>query len=163
MMSCLCENINGSFYFQKKEINMIGKTITQITIGDSAFQEVEITEENVETFGRVTNDLNPAHFDAEYASKTMFKKRIAHGMFVGSLFSKVFGMDLPGCGSIYVSQNLRFRRPVYFGDVIKAEVTVTEINLEKNRVFFNCIAYNQNGEKVIVGDAELMPPVKKED
>ncbi len=142
---------------------MIGKTINEITIGDTAFQEVVIKEESVETFGEITNDLNPAHFDAEYASKTMFKKRIAHGMFIGSLFSKVFGMDLPGNGAIYISQNLRFRRPVYFGDTIKAEVVVTEINKEKNRVFFNCIAYNQQGDKVIVGDAELMPPVKKED
>jgi acyl dehydratase len=140
---------------------MIGKTIDQINVGDSAFQEVLITEEYVETFGKITNDFNPAHFDGDYASKTIFKKRISHGMYVGSLFSKVFGMDLPGNGAIYITQNLRFRRPVYFGDTIKAEVTVKDINVEKNRVYFDCIAYNQNNEKVIIGDAELMPPVKK--
>lgn len=141
---------------------MIGKTIQEISVGDTSFQEVVIKEHNIETFGHITNDMNPAHFNEEYASKTMFKKRIAHGMYVGSLFSRVFGMDLPGNGSIYVSQNLRFRRPVYFGDVIKAEVTVKEMNIEKNRVYFDCIAYNQNGDKVIVGEAEIMPPVKKE-
>ena len=140
---------------------MIGKTINQIKVGDQAFQEVVIEEEKVETFGRITNDYNPAHFDANYASKTMFKKRISHGMYVGSLFSKVFGMDLPGEGAIYVGQNLRFKRPVYFGDTIKAVVTVREVNIERNRVYFDCIAYNQNDEKVIVGDAELMPPVNK--
>lgn len=139
----------------------IGKTINEIKVGDVAFQIKEITEKDVETFGMITNDMNPAHFDEEYAASTMFKKRISHGMFVGSLFSKVFGMDLPGKGAIYISQNLRFRRPVYFGDVIKAEVTVREINLERNRVYFDCVAYNQNNEKVIIGDAEMMPPVKK--
>ena len=139
---------------------MIGKTINEITVGDTASQLVEIKEENVETFGRITNDYNPAHFDSEYASKTIFKKRISHGMFVGSLFSKVFGMDLPGKGSIYVGQSLRFKKPVYFGDVIKAEVTVKELNLERNRVYFDCVAYNQNNEVVITGEAEVMPPKK---
>ena len=137
---------------------MIGKTINEIKIGDTAFQKVEITEKHVETFGEITNDYNPAHFDSEYASTTMFKKRISHGMYVGSLFSKVFGMDLPGKGAIYVSQSLKFKRPVYFGDVIKAEVTVTEMNVERNRVYFECVATNQNGEVVIKGDAEMMPP-----
>ena len=139
---------------------MIGKTINEITVGDTASQLVEIKEENVETFGRITNDYNPAHFDSEYASKTIFKKRISHGMFVGSLFSKVFGMDLPGKGTIYIGQSLRFKKPVYFGDVIKAEVTVKEMNLERNRVYFDCVAYNQNNEVVITGEAEVMPPKK---
>ena len=139
---------------------MIGKTINQIKVGDQAFQVVEIKEENVETFGKITNDFNPAHFDSDYASKTMFKKRISHGMYVGSLFSKVFGMDLPGNGAIYVGQNLKFKRPVYFGDIIKALVTVREINEERNRVYFDCVATNQNNEVVIKGEAELMPPKK---
>jgi acyl dehydratase len=139
---------------------MIGKTISQIKIGDSAFQEVEITEKHVETFGEITNDYNPAHFDSDYASKTMFKKRISHGMYVGSLFSKVFGMDLPGKGAIYVSQTLKFKRPVYFGDVIKANVIVREMNIERNRVYFDCVATNQDGDVVIKGEAEMMPPKK---
>jgi len=137
------------------------KTIKEISIGDTAFQLKTITERDIELFGEVTNDFNPAHFDAEYASKTMFKKRISHGMLVGSLFSKVFGMDLPGEGSIYISQTLRFRRPVFFGDVIKAVVTVKEINVEKNRVRFDCIAFNQDGERVVVGEAEMMPVKEK--
>ncbi len=137
---------------------MIGKTINEIKIGDKASQTVEITEKNVHLFGEITNDYNPAHFDSEYASKTMFKKCISHGMYVGSLFSKVFGMDLPGRGSIYVSQSLKFKRPVYFGDSIKAEVEVKELNVERNRVTFDCVAYNQNGDIVVKGEAELMPP-----
>lgn len=137
---------------------MIGKTINDLHVGDTAFQTVVITEQNVETFGEITNDFNPAHFDSEYAKNTMFKKRISHGMYIGSLFSKVFGMDLPGKGSIYVSQSLEFKRPVYFNDVIKAVVTIRELNTERNRAYFDCVAYNQNDEIVVKGEACLMPP-----
>lgn len=140
---------------------MIGKTIDMIKLGDSASQTKKITERDVELFGEITNDYNPAHFDSEYAKGTMFKKRISHGMFVGSLFSKVFGMDLPGQGSIYLSQSLRFRRPVFFEDEITASVKVVSIDEVKNRVKFECTATNQNDEVVIIGEAELMPPVKK--
>lgn len=136
-------------------------TIDEIHIGDTRSQDMIITEDHVETFGRITNDLNPMHFDDEYAASTMFGKRIAHGMYVGSLFSKLFGMDLPGEGAIYVSQSLRFKRPVYFGDTITATIKVTEMNTEKNRVYFECIATNQEGKVVITGDAELMPPKKE--
>jgi len=137
-------------------------TIHQLEIGQSASQTMEITQANVETFGQITNDLNPMHFDEEYASKTMFRHRIAHGMYIGSLFSRIFGMDIPGEGTIYISQSLRFRRPVYFGDVIEAVVTVKAIDKERNRVVFDCAASNQNGEVVVLGEAELMPP-KEED
>ena len=141
---------------------MIGKSINEIKLGDTVSHKKVIAEKDIEMFGEITGDYNPAHFDEEYASKTIFKKRIAHGMLIGSLFSKLLGTDLPGAGSIYISQTLRFRRPVYFGDEIKAEVTVKEINIEKNRVKFDCIAYNQNNEKVVIGEAELMPPTKEE-
>jgi len=142
---------------------MIGKSIKELKIGDNVSHKKIITEKDIEMFGEITGDYNPAHFDEDYASKTMFKKRIAHGMLIGSLFSKLLGMDLPGPGSIYISQTLRFRRPVYFGDEIKAEVVVTELNIEKNRVKFECIAYNQDNEKVVIGEAELMPPKKEEE
>jgi 3-hydroxybutyryl-CoA dehydratase len=135
----------------------LGLTIHEMNPGDSAFHLKTITEKDIEMFGAITSDYNPAHFDSEYASTTMFKKRIAHGMLVGSLFSKVFGMDLPGPGAIYVNQSLKFKRPVYFGDEIKAVVTVREINIERNRVYFDCEAFNQNGEVVIKGEAEMMP------
>jgi len=117
----------------------LGKTIKEIKQGDSAFHIKEITDKDIEMFGAITSDYNPAHFDSEYASKTMFKKRIAHGMLVGSLFSKVFGMDLPGPGAIYINQTLKFKRPVYLGDPKKAVITVREINLERKRVYFVCV------------------------
>jgi len=140
---------------------MIGRTIDLINVGDYASQEKTITERDIELFGEVTNDYNPAHFDSEYAKGTMFKHRISHGMLIGSLFSKVFGMDLPGEGSIYLTQFLRFRRPVYFGDTITATVKVVDIDLMKNRVKFECTATNQNDVAVVLGEAEIMPPEKK--
>jgi acyl dehydratase len=140
---------------------MIGKTIDLIKLGDSASQVKTITERDIELFGEITNDYNPAHFDSEYAKGTMFKQKISHGMLVGSLFSKIFGMDLPGQGSIYLTQSLRFRRPVYFEDVITASVKVVDINLMKNRVKFECTATNQNDVVVVLGEAEIMPPEKK--
>lgn len=142
---------------------MMYKTMDQITIGDHADQTLLIEAEKVETFGTITNDMNPVHFNEEYAQKTIFKHRIAHGMYVGSLFSKVFGMQLPGEGTIYVSQSLRFKRPVYIGDEITAKVIVTDKNEERNRVFFDCIATNQHGDIVITGTAEMMPPKKEMD
>ncbi len=138
----------------------IGKSIHEISIGESVSSKKTITQKDIEMFGEITGDYNPAHFDEEYAKTTMFKKKISHGMLIGSLFSHLLGMKLPGPGSIYMSQTLRFRRPVYFGDTIKAEVTVKEINIEKNRVLFDCIACNQDDEKVIIGEALLMPPIK---
>jgi len=139
-----------------------GKSIKEILIGETASYLKEIKEKDIKLFGEITNDYNPAHFDEEYAKKTIFKKRISHGMLIGSLFSKVLGMDLPGPGSIYISQTLKFRRPVYIGDIIKAEVIVKEIDIKKNRVTFGCAAYNQNDEVVIFGEAVMMPPKKEE-
>ncbi len=138
----------------------LGKTIQEITIGEKASFSKTVLEKDIEMFGEITNDYNPAHFDEEYASKTIFKKRISHGMLIGSLFSNVLGMNLPGPGSIYISQTLRFRRPVYIGDTITAEVTVKDIDKEKNRVLFDCVAYNQSKEAVIIGEAMMMPPIK---
>ena len=134
------------------------KTIEQLQVGESAQRKVTINIELVETFGKIIGDLNPVHFDDEYAKRTIFKKRISHGMLIGSLFSPIFGMELPGEGSIYLSQSLRFRRPVYLGDIITAKVTVKAIDLAKERVYFDCIATNQNNETVIIGEAELIPP-----
>lgn len=134
-----------------------GKTIHELKIGESASITKTIKEKDVETFGHITGDYNPAHFDEDYAAKTMFKKRIAHGMLIGSLFSPILGLKLPGPGVIYVSQALKFTRPVYFDDVITATVTVSEINLEKNRVTLTCEARNQEQQVVVKGEAEMMP------
>jgi acyl dehydratase len=137
-------------------------TIQEINLGDQASTKKVFTEKDVLSFADLSTDQNPAHVDKAYAEKTMFKKQIAHGMFVGSLFSAIFGVQLPGLGSIYTKQSLKFTKPVYFGDEIEATVTVKDLNLERNRVVFDCVAKNQNGDTVTVGEAELMPPKVKD-
>ncbi len=136
-------------------------TINEIEIGAEAIFVKKITQKEVEAFASITEDKNPAHMDEEYASKSIFKHRIAHGMLVGSLFSTIFGVILPGLGSIYTKQSLKFTKPVYFGDTITAKVSVKEKNMERNRVTFDCVAFNQNEEVVVIGEAEIMPPVQE--
>jgi len=135
-------------------------SINDLKIGDSKEIEKVFVENEVLIFAEITTDRNPAHVDKEYASKTMFKKQIVHGMYVGSMFSAIFGVDLPGLGSIYIKQSLKFTKPVYFGDKITARVTVKELKIERNRVVFDCVAFNQDNETVIIGEAEIMPPKK---
>ena len=137
---------------------MTGKTIQQLQVGDKAELRKTFIEEDVAEFARVSGDSNPAHMDEDYAKTTHFKTRIVHGMLAGSLFSALLGTDLPGVGTIYTGQTLKFTRPVHFGEEITASVTVKELNEERNRAVFECLAVNPQGEPVIVGEATVMPP-----
>lgn len=137
---------------------MKGLTINEIKVGDSASYQRTVTETDVILFGGVSGDLNPAHFNEEYAKDTMFKGRIVHGFISASYFSTVLGTSLPGPGTIYLAQDLKFVKPVHFNDTVKAVCTVTEVNLEKNKVCLETIAYNQNNEIVVKGFATVMPP-----
>ncbi len=139
----------------------MAKTIEEIQIGEYRIYSYTFNQEKTEMYGHLTGDLNPAHMDDEYAANTIFKKRIVHGMFVAGLFSKIFGIDFPGLGSIYIKQSVKFKKPVYFGDTITAKVIVKEVILERNRVIFDTIAMNQDNEIVIEGEAEIMPPKKQ--
>jgi 3-hydroxybutyryl-CoA dehydratase len=136
---------------------MKGKTITELSIGDSASSTMTITETHIALFAGVTGDFNPVHMDAEAAKESMFGKRISHGMLVGSLFSAVLANKLPGNGCIYLGQELRFMKPVFINDTITATVTVKEVIVEKNRVLLDTVATNQSGEVVISGVATIMP------
>lgn len=136
---------------------MKGKTINELKIGDTASFAKTITDVDVKMFAGITGDFNPVHINKEFAKTTMFKDRIAHGMLVASLFSTVLGTQLPGEGAIYLGQELKFTKPVYLDDTITATVTVTEVNIEKNRVVLETIATNQNSDVVIKGNATLMP------
>ena len=137
---------------------MTGKTIQQLRVGDKAELRKTFVEDDVAEFAKVSGDSNPAHMDENYAKTTHFKTRIVHGMLAGSLFSALLGTDLPGVGTIYTGQTLKFTRPVHFGEEITASVTVKELNAERNRAIFECLAVNQQGEPVIVGEATVMPP-----
>ncbi len=137
------------------------KTIEELAVGDKASLTKKFVEADVVGFAEVSGDRNPAHMDEAYAQTTIFKTRIVHGMLVGSLFSAILGTELPGLGSIYTNQSLKFTKPVYLNDEITATVTVRELILEKNRVVLDTTAVNQRGEVVIVGEAVIMPPRKE--
>ena len=137
---------------------MKGLTIDQLSVGQSASFAKTITETDVYMFAGISGDMNPAHINEEYAKNTMFKGRIAHGMLGASLISTVLAMHLPGPGTIYLGQTLKFLAPVCFGDTITATCAVKEIFAEKNRVVLECTVTNQDGTAVISGEATVMPP-----
>ena len=136
----------------------MGKTMSQIKLGDSAYTQKTISETDVYLFAGITGDLNPAHINQVESEKTMFKGRIAHGILVSGLISAVLGMQLPGTGTIYLSQELKFTKPVHIGDTITATCTVAELKPEKNIAKLETVCTNQNGEVVISGMATVMPP-----
>ena len=133
-------------------------TIQEMKIGDHASVTKTVSETDVYLFAGITGDLNPAHTNEVAASKTMFKTRIAHGMLGAGFISAVLGMYLPGPGTIYMGQELKFTKPVHIGDTVTATATVEEIILDKNRVILDTTVVNQDGEIVIQGKATVMPP-----
>lgn len=106
---------------------MIGKTIHEIEVGDKAQFAKTVSESDVYLYAGITGDSNPAHINEEYAKKTVFKTRIAHGMLSAGFISAILGLHLPGPGTIYVSQTLQFLAPVRIGDTITAAVEVVDI------------------------------------
>ncbi len=135
--------------------------IHSMKIGDRRTFRRAITQADVQQFAEVTGDTNPTHLDAAYAATTRFKKPIVHGMLVGSLFSKVFGMDYPGEGTIYCSQTLTFLKPVYPDSPLTVEVIVRRLDVEKNRAYFDTLIHDRAGDVVIKGEAMVMPPKEK--
>jgi len=135
-----------------------GYFFEDIVIGMEASLRRSVQEGDLMAFAEITGDYNPVHMDADFASETMFKERISHGMLTASYMSAVFGMKLPGPGAIYISQTLNFRRPVKIGDTITATATVLEVFPVKNRVRFLCNCVNESGKPVVEGEAILMVP-----
>lgn len=138
----------------------MGRAIEEIKVGDRATFEKTVTETDVYLFAGITGDLNPAHINQVESEKTMFKGRIAHGMLSAGFISAILGMQLPGPGTIYLGQELKFTAPVRIGDTVRAEAEVIEIIPEKNRVKLRTTCYNQEGKTVIEGIATVMPPRK---
>lgn len=136
-------------------------TINEMKIGQSASISKTVTETDVYLFAGISGDLNPAHTNEVAASQTMFKTRIAHGMLGASFISAAIGMQLPGPGTIYVGQDLKFTAPVYIGETVTATVTVTELNVDKNRAILETVLTNQDGIVAIKGQAVVMPPKVK--
>ena len=127
--------------------------------GDSASTGKTITEADILLFAAVSTDTNPVHIDAEAAAGSLFKERVAHGMLSAGLISAVLGTRLPGPGTIYLSQTLRFRAPVRIGDTVTATVTVTSLDAAKKRATLSTVC-TVAGRPVIEGEAVVIPPAR---
>ena len=145
----------------KKGDTMQGKPIHEIKIGDRAEFSKTVSESDIYQYAGISGDFNPAHINENYAKKTFFKTRIAHGMLSAGFISTVLGNQLPGPGSIYIRQELNFLAPVRIGDTITAHVEVIDINIEKNRVKLKTQCVNQDGTVAIDGEATMSPPRTK--
>mgnify|MGYP001277237274 CR=1 FL=1 len=127
-----------------------------MSIGQKANKSKLICKADVIKFSEISGDYNPIHFDNIYAGKSIFKKPISHGFIAASLFSGIFGTQLPGKGSLYISQNLKFPNPVFVGDQIKAEVKITKINIKRRFIYFSSNCINEETKKyVIKGEAVI--------
>jgi len=135
---------------------MVSVYYEDLKVGQSASIENTVTEEDVQAFGKATGDMNPVHFDEEYAKKTLFKGRVAHGVLSIGFISAVLGMKLPGEGTIFVSAKVEFKAPVRIGDTVVTTGTVKEIG-ERRRVVMECICA-VNGNPVVVGEALVLAP-----
>ena len=141
-------------------INIINDAdIHSIEIGMVASYSQTVTDADIKAYAGLSGDNNPVHMSAEYAENSRFGKRIAHGLFSAGFFSALFGTKLPGPGCVYVSQSLKFKRPVYINDTVTATVVVKEIDIKKNRVLFNTFCKVKN-KVVIDGEAEIYIPSK---
>jgi acyl dehydratase len=136
---------------------MIGKTIHEVGAGDVAERVHRVMPEDVAEFVEAVGDYNPIHSDAEYAATTSFKDPIAPGVYTAGLISAVIGTQLPGPGAIYLSQSLKFMKPVKLGDTITARVTVMEVIRGRNRIRLLTVCRNQSGEEVLTGEAWVLP------
>jgi acyl dehydratase len=136
-------------------------TFDEITIGQTARYSKTVDERDIQLFAAVSGDVNPVHLDAEFAAGTRFGERIAHGMLTGALISAALAMELPGPGTIYLGQSLRFRQPVHIGDTVTVELEVTAKTARRKTVTVACRAVNQAGKLVASGEAEVMAPEQK--
>ena len=136
--------------------------IEDIEMGMSRYLQKVVTDEDIALFAKVSTDHNPVHLDDDYAQDTIFQGRIAHGMLTAGLISAVIGEQLPGHGTVYMSQNLKFLAPVRPGDLVHAVVTVTGIEFDKRRVKLDCQC-TIDGKKVLIGEAMVLAPSRKFD
>ena len=130
----------------------------QFKEGDGFSFERFISAEDVKQFAGIVGDTNPVHLDETFAKRSFFKKRIVHGAFLAGLISKVLGVDFPGAGTIYISQNTIFKRPVFVDTAVKVEVRVTIVDAEKRRLVLNTTILNPEGKVCLAGSAEVWLP-----
>ena len=136
---------------------MIGKTIAELTPGDRAEITRVVEQGDIASFVEAVGDFNPVHSDPAYAAGTPFKEPIAPGIYTAGLISAVIGTQLPGPGAIYLSQSLKFVKPVKAGDRITTRAEIIEVIRERNRIRLQTVCVNQQGEEVLSGEAWVMP------
>lgn len=136
--------------------------IEDIEMGMSRHLSKVVTDRDIEMFAEVSTDRNPVHLDDDYAQDTIFEGRIAHGMLTAGLISAVIGEQLPGHGTVYLGQTLKFLAPVRPGDTVRAEVKVVDIGMSRRRVRLDCHC-SVGGKKVLIGEANVLAPSRKFD
>lgn len=136
-------------------------TYEEIAVGQTASWSKQVEERDIQLFAVVSGDVNPVHLDAAFAATTPFRQRIAHGMLTGAVISAALAMKLPGPGTIYLSQSLRFRQPVSIGDTISIQLEVTGKQDRRKVITIDCKARNQHDKLVATGTAEVIAPTEK--
>ena len=139
---------------------MKNRPFNTLNIGDSCERKHQVSEQDLILFAKASGDANPIHLDEEYAATTQFKQRIAHGMFSGGLISAALASDLPGPGTVYLGQDLQFKRPVYIGDQLTVKLTISELDDKKPFVTLECLVINQDDKPVVTGTAKVMAPTE---
>ncbi len=140
---------------------MANVTFEELAIGQSAELKRRLTQKDIELFAAVSGDVNPAHMDEHYAENSLFHGVIGHGMWSGGLISTVLGTELPGPGTIYLEQDMRFKKPVMLGDEVTVRVSVKSKRDDKPVVVFDCICLNEKGEVLVEGTATVLAPTEK--
>ena len=136
-------------------------TIDEISIGQTASYTKTCTAEDLVLFAHVSGDVNPIHLDADYAATTQFGQQIAHGMYTGALVSAALAVELPGPGTIYLGQEIKFKAPVFIGDTITVTLEVETLRADKAIVGLLCSCSKQDGTIVAVGKATVIAPREK--
>ena len=126
-----------------------------LTVGQVSHREMAVTAEMVERYAEITGDYNPLHFDVEFAAQTRFERLIAQGGITTGLLHALVAMDMPGPGTVFISQSWAFPRPVYIGDTIRAESTVTSVHPRKPQADIRFAVANQDGKEVLTGEATV--------
>ncbi|CEG58464.1 bifunctional enoyl-CoA hydratase/phosphate acetyltransferase [Legionella fallonii] len=136
-------------------------TFDELTIGQKASLSRTLTQTDIDLFATMSGDINPAHIDPNFARSDIFHGIVGHGMWTGSLISTLLGTVLPGPGTIYLEQEIQFKKPVHLGDNVTITIIVSEKNADKKTVVFNCTGMNQKGEVIIAGFAKVLAPEQK--
>jgi 3-hydroxybutyryl-CoA dehydratase len=138
----------------------IGKTVSEMAVGDVAYFAKTLTETDMMLFAGITGDLNQLPINDEFARKTRYGQRVAHGMLTASFVTNLLGMKLPGFGTVLRSFKVRFTAPVFLNDTVEIGIRVTETNVAANTASFETWAVNQQGLTVMQGSCVVTPPVK---